>query len=234
MSRDNFLRSVLSGKVNMTPEGFVADQLSPEAFREVHELFFDKILEIHASDISDIDGYGNLDENGKTKFATYRAYIIDNFREDKEGYWYNWREMFDTTMLDRAFFEHYYSEMEARIPHCEGRRFLINNFLFFNNIITDGKTTVGFPDWSHAGMGDFLADFATLDVNKPYMKIPELLVRYFDKRGIDVPEFKERFLCVGYLTGLNVLRWHASIDDEESVKSIMASMQELKERIDNL
>lgn len=231
MSRDNILKSILSEKVSMTPDGFVADQLTPEQFWDCHELFFDKIHEIHASDITDVEGYGNLDAECKTEYRTCREYIIDSFSEDKEGYWYNWREMFDTTLLEREFFEHYYKEMETRIPYCEGRRCLVNNFMFFTNMITDGKTSVGFPDWTFASIGDFLMDFAIMDLHKPYMRIPELLVQYFEKRGIDVPEFKERFLCMGYLKGLHVLRWHASIDDETSCASIMKSMSELKDRI---
>lgn len=234
MSRDNILRSILSDKVDMTPDGFSADQLTPQQFWDCHELFFDKIMEIHSSDISDVDGYGNLDEQCKTTYRTCRDYITNTFTETQEGYWYNWREMFDTTLLEREFFEHYYKEMEALIPYCEGQRYLVNDFMFFSNIMTDGKTTAGFPDWTFASIADFLIDFAIMDLHKPYMKIPELLVQYFNKKGIVVPDFKERFLCMGYLKGLSGLRWHASIDDEESCTSIMRSMSELKDRIYNL
>ncbi|GMK37675.1 hypothetical protein PCCS19_07290 [Paenibacillus sp. CCS19] len=234
MSRDHILRSILSEKVNMTPDGFDADQLTPEQFRDCHELFFDKILEIHASDISGVEGYGKLDEQCKTAYTTFREYAIDTFEEDQEGYWYNWTELFDTTLLEREFFDHYYKEMEARISYCEGQRYLVNDYTFFNKMITDGKTTVGFPDWTFASISDFLMDFAIMDLHKPYMKIPELLVQYLDRRGIPVPDFKERFLCMGYMKGLHVLRWHASIDDEESCISIMKSMSELKDRIYNL
>ncbi|AZN38973.1 phosphotransferase family protein [Paenibacillus albus] len=231
MSRDNFLRSILSEKVNMTPDGFVADQLTPQQFWNCHELFFDKIQEIHSSDISGIDGYGNFNEECQTEYATYKEFLIGNFADDKEGYWYNWREMFNTTLLKQDFFDQYYKEIEDRIPYCEGQRYLINNFTFFVNMITDGKTTVGFPDWTFAGIGDFLTDIAIMDLNKPYLRIPELFVQYCEKRGIAVPDFKERFLCVAYLKGIDSLRWHASIDDEESCMSIIKSISELKDRI---
>lgn len=231
MSRDILLRSIVSEKVDMTPKGFVADQLTPEQFLACHELFFDKILEIHSSDISGIAGYGNFNEECRTEYATYREWLIDNFADDKEGYWYNWRELFDTTLLQRAFFERYYKEMMDRVRYCEGQRYLINNFTFFESMITDGKTTVGFPDWTFAGIGDFLTDIAIMDLNKPYLRIPELFVEYCRKRGIVVPDFQERYLCVAYGKGLDVLRWHASIDDEQSCRSIMASIVELKDRI---
>ncbi|WP_338553716.1 hypothetical protein [Paenibacillus sp. KS-LC4] len=234
MGKDNFLRSMLSEKVNMTPNGFVADQLSPEQFRDCHELIFDSLFEIHASDLSGVEGYGRFDEDGTPEYESCRDFLINTFTEDKEGYWYNWREMFGTTVLQRDFFEQYYKEMEARISYCEGRRYLVNNFTFFINIITDGKTTVGFPDWSYSGIGDFLIDFAIMDLNKPYLQIPELLMAYCKKRNIIIPDFKERFLCMAYYKGIDGLRWHASIDDEESCTSMMKSMSELKDRIYSL
>jgi hygromycin-B 4-O-kinase len=231
MSKDNILRSMLSEKVSMTPDGIVADQLYPEQFAECHEMFFDKILEIHSSDISGVEGYGWFNEDCKTEYGTCREFLIETFAEDKEGYWYNWREMFETTLLKLDFFETYFKEMEARIPYCEGNRYLVYNNTFFVNMITDGKTTVGFPDWSGSGIGDFLLDFAIMDLNKPYLKIPELLVEYCKKRDIVIPDFKERFLCMAYYKGIDVLRWHASIDDAESCMSIMESVSELKDRI---
>lgn len=231
MSKDNVIKSMLSAKVSMTPNGFVADQLNPEQFVDCHELFFDKILEIHSSDIAEVEGYGQFNEECKTEYGTCREFLIDTFAEDKEGYWYNWREMFETTVLEREFFEKYLKEMKDRIPYCEGQRYLVYNNMFFANMITDGKTTVGFPDWSGSGICDFLLDFAIMDLNKPYLRIPELLFEYYKKRDIVIPDFQERFLCMAYYKGIDVLRWHASIDDTESCTSIMKSVSELKDRI---
>lgn len=56
--------------------------------------------------------------------------------------------MFQTKVLDQEFFETYFKKMEELIPYCENQRFLMNNNTFFVNMITDGKTMVGFPDWS--------------------------------------------------------------------------------------
>jgi len=231
MGKDNIIKSMLSEKVSMTPNGFVADQLNPEQFVGCHELFFDKILEIHSSDITGIEGYGEFNEECKTEYGTCKEFLIDTFADDKEGYWYNWQEMFETTVLEREFFEQYLQEMKDRIPYCEGRRYLVYNNTFFINMITDGKTMVGFPDWSRSGICDFLLDFAIMDLNKPYLRIPELLFEYCKKRDIVIPDFKERFLCMAYYKGIDVLRWHASIEDTESCTSIMKSISELKDRI---
>lgn len=231
MGKDNIIKAMLSEKVSMTPIGFVADQLSPEQFADCYELFFDHLFEIGSSDIADIEGYGEFDEACATAYKTCREYLIHTFADDQEGYWYNWREMFETTVMEREFFEHYFKEMVSRIHYCEGRRYLVNNNTFFVNMITDGKTSVGFPDWSRSGISDFLLDFAIMDLNKPYLQIPERLAGYCDARGIVIPEWKERFLCMAYYKGIDVLRWHASIDDTESCASIMTSIRELKDRL---
>lgn len=231
MGKDNFLKSLLSDKVNMTPKGFVAEQLSAAEFAECHELFFDQLLEISSSDISGIAGYGWLDEEGKTEFATCREFLTETFSEKREGYWFNWREMFETTVLDRDFFEKYYKEMEDRIHYCEGQRYLVYNNAYFKNMITDGRAVLGFPDWSKCGIFDCLVDIANMDLNKPYFKIPELFNEYCKSRDIIIPDFKERFLCMAYYRGIDTLRWHASIDDECSCKSIVKSISELKGRI---
>lgn len=231
MSKDSIIKSMLSDQVSMTPNGFVADQLSPDEFAGCYELFFNKILEINASDIAEVEGYGEFDEDCKTEYSTCRDFLIGTFAEDKEGYWFNWKELFETTILERDFVEKYLKEMEARIDYCEGKRYLVNNNTFFENMITDGKTIVGFPDWSRSGICDFLIDFAIMDLNKPYLNIPELLFEFCGKRNLVIPDFKERFLCMAYYKGIDVLRWHASIDDIESCNSIMISIGQLKDRI---
>lgn len=231
MGKDKWIRSILSDKVNMTPNGFIADQLNPGQFADCHEMFFDKILEIHSSDITGVEGYGQFNEACQTEYRSCEAFLIGTFAEDREGYWYNWQEMFDTTVLERGFFERYLQEMKDRIPYCEGRRYLVNNNTFFENMITDGKTMVGIPDWSRSGICDYLIDFAIMDLNKPHLRIPELLFAYCNKRGIDIPDFKERFLCMAYFKGIDTLRWHASNDDVESCTSIVKSISGLQDRI---
>ncbi|GIP43477.1 hypothetical protein J45TS6_19360 [Paenibacillus sp. J45TS6] len=231
MSKDDIIKSMLPDQVNMTPNGFVADLLNPDQFAECYELFFDEIFKVSAASISGVEGYGEFNENCKTEYSTCREYLIGTFAEEKEGYWYNWKELYDTTMIERDFVEKYLKEMISRIDYCEGKRYLVNNNTFFENTITDGKTMVGFPDWSRSGICDFLLDFAIMDLNKPYLKIPERLVDYCKNRDIVIPDFKERFLCMAYYKGIDVLRWHASIDDTESCISIIKSIGELKDRI---
>ena len=194
-------------------------------------MFFEKILEISKADITGITGYGEFDEECKTEYATCREFLTTTFTETKVGYWYNWKEMFETTVLDSEIFYKFYRKMEEKIDYCEGQRYLVNNNTFFDYMITDGKTMVGFPDWSRSGICDFLLDFALMDLNKPFAKIPELFFKYCKENNIMIENFKERFLCMAYYKGIDTLRWHASIDDLISYNSIVKSLSKLEDRI---
>ena len=231
MTRDLFIKQLLSTSVDFTPEGRISDELSPEEFAPLCEQFFTDILEIHKADISEIEGYGEFDEENKLDNATLQQFLTEEFSEEQDGYWKNWMQMFETTMLSKEFFENYYNKMLEYAPFCEGKRYLVNNNTFFCNMIVKENGSIGFPDWSRSGVCDFLLDFAIMDLNKPYLFIPEKLYAYFKRNDIWVEHFHERFLCMAYYKGIATLRWHASIDDEESCISIMKSISELEKRI---
>ncbi len=231
MTRDLFIKQFVSTSVDMTPIGRISDELSAEEFASLAEQFFADILEISKADISGVEGYGEFNEENKLEDATLREFLINDFSTENDGYWKNWTEMFETTMLSKTFFEKYYNKMLEYAPYCEGKRFLVNNNTFFCNMIVKEDGSVGFPDWSRSGVCDFLLDFAIMDLNKPYLLIPEKLYAYFKKNDMEVEHFHERFLCMAYFKGIGTLRWHASIDDEESCRSIMKSISELEERI---
>ena len=231
MTRDLFIKEMLPKEVDMTPSGQIADELSPEEFAPMEEQFFADVLKINKADISKVDGYGEFNEENELEYATLREFLLDDFSEKESGYWKNWTEMFETTMLPKTFFYKYYDKMLEYAPYCEGKRYLVNNNTFFCNMIVKENGSIGFPDWSRSGVCDFLLDFAIMDLNKPYLMIPEKLYAYLKKQGIEVEHFHERFLCMAYYKGIGTLRWHASIDDEESCLSIMKSISELEERI---
>jgi len=231
MTRDLFIKNLLSTNVDMTPIGRMSDEISPEEFTTLAEQFFADILEIHKADISEIDGYGEFNEDNQLEHATLHQFLAEEFSEEREGYWKNWTQMFETTMLSKSFFYKYYEKMMEYAPFCEGKRYLVNNNTFFCNMIVKENDSVGFPDWSRSGVCDFLLDFAIMDLNKPYLLIPEKLYTYFKQNGMEVEHFHERFLCMAYYKGIATLMWHSSIDDEEACISIMKSISELEERI---
>ncbi len=234
MNRDIFIRNLTNDKIEMSPKGRKAGELSPEEFEQCYESFFDMIFEIASTDVSSLTGYGEFDENNQAPYKTAEEFIRDTFNEEREGYWKNWREMFETSFLKKDYFEEIFAKAIHYAPYCEGRRYLANNNTFFCNMIVSENGKTYCTDWGRAGIMDFLMDFAILDLNKPYLLVPEKLYEYAKKKNIVIENFKERFLCMAYFKGIDTLRWHASIDDLESCESIVRSINALEGRMAKL
>ena len=233
MNRDIFIRNLTKDRIDMSPKGRNANELSVEEFEKNYENFFDMIFEIAATDISSLTGYGEFDENNIAPYKTVEEFIIDTFNEEKEGYWHNWRQMFETSYLKKDYFEKIYAKALEYAPYCEGQRYLANNNTFFCNMVVDENGKTYCADWGRAGIMDYMMDFAILDLNKPYLLVPEKLYEYVKKKNIEIKNFRERFLCMAYFKGIHTLMWHASIDDLESCESITRSINALEERMKN-
>ena len=235
MNRDIFIRNLTHDKIQMSPTGRSSSEVSPEEFEKIYENFFDMIFETASTDISSLTGYGEFDENNQAPFESLEAFIRDDMIEEKtEGYWKNWTKMFGTTFLQKDYYFEIANKALKYAPYCEGQRYLVNNNTFFCNMIVDDSGKTHCSDWGRAGIMDYMMDFAILDLNKPYLLVPEKLFEYAKKKNIKIDNFKERFLCMAYYKGIVTLRWHASIDDIESCESIVKSLNALEERMNRL
>ena len=202
MNRDNLLKQWLPESISLNPIGSDAGNIWIEEFGENYLKFFDSIMEIQKADISSLKGFGELDENNQPQYATFHEYLTGTFADDREDYWKNWRELFDTSMMTKEFFETHYEKMLHYSKYCKNQRYFTNNNLFFANMVIM-EHSVGFLDWGRAAVTDWLLDFACMDLHRPYFLIPEKLVTYFMEKGIVVENFKERFLCMAYYKGLD-------------------------------
>lgn len=231
MNRDIFIRNLTKDKIEMSPKGRNANELTVTEFEKCYENFFDMIFEIASTDISSETGYGEFDENNKAPYQSVEEFIRETFNEKREGYWQNWTEMFETSFLKKEYFDEIYSKAMEYSSYCEGQRFLVNNNTFFCNMLVDDAGKTYCADWGRAGIMDYMMDFAILDLNKPYLLVPEKLYEYAKKKRIEIKNFRERFLCMAYFKGIDTLRWHASIDDLESCESIVKSINALEDRM---
>ena len=131
MLRDLFIKQILPVNMDITPTGRISDELSPEEFAPLAEQFFADILEISKADISELEGYGEFNDENKLESTTLRQFLMDEFAVEREGYWKNWTEIFETTMVPKEFFYKYHAKMLEYAPYCEGQRYLVNNNTFF-------------------------------------------------------------------------------------------------------
>ena len=104
MNRDIFIRNLTNEKIEMSPKGRNANELTATEFEKCYESFFDMIFEIAGTDISSETGYGEFDENNKAPYKSVEEFIRETFNEKREGYWQNWTEMFGTSFLKKDYF----------------------------------------------------------------------------------------------------------------------------------
>lgn len=218
MNRAVFIRNLTNDKIEMSPRGRCSDELTPEEFEQNYDQFFDMIFEIAGTDISSLEGYGEFDGNNRAPYATAEAFIRGTFDEKREGYWKNWTKMFETSFLQKDYFEEISGKALKYVSYAEGQRYLVNNNTFFVNMVVDETGRPHCADWGRAGIMDYMMDFAILDLIKPYLLVPEKLYAYAGRKNIRIENFRERFLCYAYFKGIDGLRWHASIDDLESCR----------------
>ena len=86
MNRDIFIKNLTGDKIEMSPKGRCANELSVEEFEKGYENFFDMIFRIADTDISSLTGYGEFDEDNKAPFATFEEFVRETFNEDQEAF----------------------------------------------------------------------------------------------------------------------------------------------------
>ena len=229
-SRDIFIRQLIGNDNFTLPGGTLIRHFSNEQLEALLPHIFDAIFRTAAADISHICGYGEFDQNNQPQNKSCADFIREEFRDDLDNYWYHWRDMFKTTSLSEDFFNRIYSRALKYAPYCENQRYLTNGNTYFGNIVADGEK-IAFTDWSRAGIMDFMMDFVCMDLQKPWLKIPERLWVYANKRHISLPDFHQRFLCMAYFRGIGSLLWHTSIEDDESCRTITVYLNKLEQRI---
>ena len=86
MNRDIFIKNLTGDRIEMSPKGRCANELSVEEFEKGYEKFFEMIFEVADTDVSSITGYGEFDEDNKAPFATFEEFVRETFNEDQEFY----------------------------------------------------------------------------------------------------------------------------------------------------
>jgi len=82
MNRDIFIRNLTGDRIEMSPKGRCANELTVEEFEKGYESFFDMIFEIASTDVSSVTGYGEFTEDNKAPYASLEEFIRETFNEE--------------------------------------------------------------------------------------------------------------------------------------------------------
>jgi hygromycin-B 4-O-kinase len=107
--------------------------------------------------------------------------FLDAFarEHDEPGFWHGWRDLFDTSFLERDLWEGLYARFRTLLAaaHDPGR--LVHGDFGYDNVLVDGPRVTAVLDWGNNRRGDPLWDLAYISFWLPRIE-PALAARYGD------------------------------------------------------
>jgi hygromycin-B 4-O-kinase len=187
---------------------------------------------IHATSVTFTTGYGNFNEQGIGMAKDWPSYLRSVREEEvEESFYGKWHSLFETTFLEKVFFDYIYDQMESLLVYCPTERFLIHGGYGYGNLMLDTQNNqvTGVIDWADAKFGDFLYDVVWLDFWSPSPDIDfiQLFRDYYVAQEIPVVNFTERVLCYACFIGLDALRFFAKKNDLGAYEYTCTRLQSL-------
>jgi hygromycin-B 4-O-kinase len=190
--------------------GKKVDAFSEEEMISLRPKLLETLDAIHQTDVSSTTGYGAWNAEGKGSFDTWAT----GLRDINEG-----SDIFETTFLEKDFWNKIYSEITKLTQFCPEDRHLIHGDYGFDNVLSNGKEITGVIDWGEAKYGDFLYDYAWLSYWSKNNMYRAILKQYYLEKGVNIHNFDERMKCYELHIGLGALAFYATSEQKEKYDS---------------
>jgi len=213
------LHFAISGKV----PGKMLEQHSPREVEQILPQLVEMLDTIHHVNVSDTQGYGVFDYQGRGMVSSWHNFLLMIAREeDEKDYFGKWHHLFDDTFLERELFKDLYQRMKNLLDYCPSERYLLHgNYSLRNILAQDGQITAAL-DWIDAAYGDFVYDIAVFDYWCSWLGVKERFLHYYQERQREVLFYEERLLCYQCYHALGGLRFFAAKGDEQAYQMTRA------------
>jgi hygromycin-B 4-O-kinase len=213
--------------ISPTMPGKTVSQFTPLELGHLFPQIAETLAAIHQVDVSDTEGYGVFDDQGRGMNSSWRAFLEMIAQEELEqDYYGKWHHLFEETFLERSVFEQIYHQMLRLLDVCPEERSLVHgSFNLASLLALPGKLTAVL-NWLDARYGDFLYDVAILDYWTPGLQVRERFQQYYQEQGMLVPAYAERILCYQCHVTLDAMRFYAKSGQHQSYERIRAWMLE--------
>ncbi|MCM1988222.1 phosphotransferase family protein [Oceanirhabdus seepicola] len=202
--------------------GKTINTLSANELYVIMPNLIESITKMHSVDLGNYKGYGWINPSGNGLYDSWYEYLVAFFKKDQDGFWKDWYDLFENSFLEYDVFQELYEKMLQLSQYCESERYLIHGDCHFGNIISDTNKVTGIIDWGNVMYGDYIFDIATLHMQfqSPKYNLLKMFEEYYEAKGINVPNFRERFLCATYCKGLDSLRFFTKLGRKKSYDSV--------------
>lgn len=183
---------------------------------------------IHQVDVRGWHSYGWLDDDGAGMFSSWKGFIARIIEEERlDGFYGKWHTLFQTTFLERDFFEAVYSHMMRLLEVCPEDRYLVHGEYGYNNVLAQEGKVTAVLDWVDTMYGDFAYDIAWISFWKRGIDLPERFRQYYTSQGMSLPHYRERIACYKCYIGLDAMRFFAKTNNREAYQSTRRILQDL-------
>lgn len=198
--------------------GVPSDQLQAADFSQVRETIEESFARIFTADISDSNGYRNIDfDTGNGAVASYRpeSYMAEiNLAR--------LREKCSQHDIDPALVDAFARNLDANFPKLDFDRRLTHGDLGFDNVLVDEGRVTAVIDWSSVGYGDWLHDYSRLEFWYPGRHTPAM--EFAQKYGLDTRNFQERWLTHTADHALSTLGYIFKYEDEGTARWVRENL----------
>lgn len=193
--------------------GKKVDAFPEEESSVIQSRLFGVLDSIHAINISSTQGYGQWDESGQAKYASWRDYLksLKKWTEPQDGK----LSLFENSILEKDVYDNVDQEILKLIECCPEERYLVHGDYGFDNVFSDGKNITGVIDWGESKYGDFIYDAAWLSYWSKEHKYREIVKNYYADKKLNLPNFEERMRCYELHIGLGALSFYASSQQDK-------------------
>jgi hygromycin-B 4-O-kinase len=190
--------------------------MSKSDYEQVLPSLVETALAIHRCDVGLWHGYGWIGDDGAGLFPSWRKFLAHaNEEERTDGFFGKWHSLFETSFLERGFFDDAYGRMTELLDACPEERCLVHGGYGNDNVLArDGKVTAVL-DWE-AMYGDFAYDVAWIDFWPRGVDHVELFRQYYDKQGMPMENYRERIACYKYYLGLDAMKFFAKTGNRQA------------------
>lgn len=203
--------------------------LSEEEYKQVVPSIMETLFAIHQTDVQKWRGYGWLNDEGIGMFPSWKNFIANVIEEERsEGFYGKWHILFQTTFLERGFFDKVYKQMLKLLEKCPEERYLVHGGYGYNNVLAQESHVTAVLDWIDAMYGDFVYDIAYLHQWPPYeIDFSKLLYQYYTEKGVSIPNYRERLMCYQFYIGLDGMRFFAKTNNQEAYQAVCQTLKAL-------
>jgi hygromycin-B 4-O-kinase len=194
--------------------------LSRAEYEQTLPSIIETLYAIHQVDVRGWHGYGWLDDNGAGMFPSWKGFIARIIEEERpDGFYGKWHTLFQTTFLERDFFETVYNHMLRLLEVCPEERYLVHGEYGYNNVLAQEGKVTAVLDWVDTSYGDFVYDIAWIGFWQRGVDLPERFRQYYAAQGMPLPYYRERIACYTCYMGLDALRFFAKTNDHQAYQS---------------